>query len=79
LRGSKTKVIRVEYVTKQYEKVIKNNHVDYVKGGSRTVETIEKITRVVPTAILSCGHKREGGSYQDIRHSKNLDCYECER
>lgn len=74
------KVIRVELVEKVREFVKKTKRHDYVRGGYKIEEVIHRITTVIPTAILECGHSRtEYNHGTEVSKASRLECYECDK
>ena len=72
------KVIRVEMRTEVTETIKEKRH-DYSRGGYRLEEKINRITTMIPSALLDCGHwRKEHHSGASVSTAKRLFCYECD-
>ena len=72
------KVIRVEMRTEVDETTEAKRH-DYSRGGYKLEEKINRITTMIPAALLECGHwRKENSSRASVSTAKRLFCYECD-
>lgn len=71
-------VVRVEMREKTIEKIIKTKRHDYARGGYKLEERIDRVTTVIPFALLDCGHWRQEHNFGAvISTAKRLECYVC--
>ena len=74
------KVVKVEMREEVKEIVHKSKRHDYARGGYKVEETIYRVTTVIPSALLDCGHwRQERNCGTVISTAKRLECFECLR
>ena len=73
------KVVDVKFITTTTEKEIKRKENTFKNGGSDTIITISRITKVRKAVFLECGHFRtQENGMRDITKQKKLICFRCE-
>jgi hypothetical protein len=71
-------VVRVEVRETVTETVRQHKRHDYARGGYKIEETIHRVTKATPFALLGCGHwRQERNSGTVISTAQRLECTVC--